>query len=164
LASTLGTGNGALDKINAELKKQGLMESTGVETVSTKRDNTGVIVGMIDCLKAYSWFISPFALNCVLFCIVCHVVMGTFCGQSVPLVHCTTALTSSNHTLSWRFVHLSGVVVGCVGGGALIIAIASYYLYFVKPAPKTRHVEDAPIVAPAAPIVAPAASFSGYTP
>ncbi len=44
-----------------------------------------------------------------------------------------------------------------MGGGALIIAIAAYYLYFVKPAPKTRDVEDAPIVAPAA-------SFSGYTP
>ncbi len=49
MASTLGTGNGALDKINAELKRQGLMDSTGVEIVSTKRDNTGVIVGMVDC-------------------------------------------------------------------------------------------------------------------
>jgi hypothetical protein len=35
-----------------------------------------------------------------------------------------------------------------VGGGALIVAIAAYYLYFVKP--KTRDVEDARIVAPAA--------------
>jgi hypothetical protein len=39
-----------------------------------------------------------------------------------------------------------GAVVGCVGGGALIVAIVAYYLYFVKP--KTRIVEDAPIVAP----------------
>ena len=35
-----------------------------------------------------------------------------------------------------------------MGGGALIVAIAAYYLYFVKP--KTRDVEDAPIDAPAA--------------
>jgi hypothetical protein len=88
LASTLGTGKGALDKINAELKKEGLMESTGVETVTTKRDNTGVIVGGIDCLQAYRWLISPF--NCVLFCIVCNVVMDLL--RPVPLVHWTTAL------------------------------------------------------------------------
>jgi hypothetical protein len=44
-----------------------------------------------------------------------------------------------------------------VGGGALIVAISAYYLYFVKP--KTRDVEDAPIGAPvASSIVAPASS------
>jgi hypothetical protein len=48
------------------------------------------------------------------------------------------------------------VVVGCVGGGALIVALAAYYLYLVKPAPTAkpapmaRDVEDAPIDAPAA--------------
>jgi hypothetical protein len=40
-----------------------------------------------------------------------------------------------------------------VGGGALIVAIAAYYLCLVKP--KTRDVQDAPIVAPVA--------SSGYT-
>jgi hypothetical protein len=54
-----------------------------------------------------------------------------------------------------------------VGGGALIVVIAAYYLYLVKPAahpaPKTREVEDAPVVAAAVPIVAPAASL-GYRP
>jgi hypothetical protein len=60
------------------------------------------------------------------------------------------------------------VVVGCVGGGAIIVAIAAYYyLYVVKPnaqlPPKTRDMENAPVVAPAFPIVAPAASL-GYRP
>jgi hypothetical protein len=32
-------------------------------------------------------------------------------------------------------------------GAALIIAIAAYYKYFVTPVPKTRDVEDVPIVA-----------------
>jgi hypothetical protein len=48
LSSTLGTGAGALDKINAELQKQGLPQSTGVvvDVVAAGRDNnTGVIVG-----------------------------------------------------------------------------------------------------------------------
>ncbi len=47
LSSILGTG--ALDKINAEFKKQGLFPSTGVavEVVAPRRvDNTGVIVGI----------------------------------------------------------------------------------------------------------------------
>ncbi len=52
-----------------------------------------------------------------------------------------------------------------MGGGAIIVAIAAYYLYVVKPAaqlpPKTRDLEDAPILAQAAPIVAPVASL-GY--
>jgi hypothetical protein len=102
LSSTLGTGSGALEKINSELQKQGLEKSTGLEFVTTnKSDNTGVIVG---------------------------------------------------------------VVVGCVGGGAIIVAIAAYYyLYVVKPnaqlPPKTRDMENAPVVAPAFPIVAPAASL-----
>jgi hypothetical protein len=34
-----------LDKINAELQKQGLEKSTGLEVVAAKSDNTGVIVG-----------------------------------------------------------------------------------------------------------------------
>jgi hypothetical protein len=46
LSSTLGTGSGALDKINSELQKQGLEKSTGLDVVSTtKSDNTGLIVG-----------------------------------------------------------------------------------------------------------------------
>jgi hypothetical protein len=62
---------------------------------------------------------------------------------------------------------VSGVVVGCVGGGAIIVAIAAYYLYVVKPnsqlPPKTRDLENVPVVNPPAPIVAPAASL-GYRP
>jgi len=46
LSSTLGTGSGALDKINSELQKQGLEKSTGLDVVSAnKSDNTGLIVG-----------------------------------------------------------------------------------------------------------------------
>jgi hypothetical protein len=45
-ASTLGTGSGALDKINTELQKQGLEKSTGLDFVAAKSDNTGVIIGI----------------------------------------------------------------------------------------------------------------------
>lgn len=100
LSSTLGTGAGALDKINAELQKQGLPQSTGVvvDVVAAGRDNnTGVIVG---------------------------------------------------------------VVVGCVGGGALIIGIAAYYLYVVKPGieASSKDVQDNSIITSTSP-VAPSRAF-----
>ena len=64
--------------------------------------------------------------------------------------------------ISWC---VAGLVVGLGGGAIIIVAIAAYYLYVVKPAaqlpPKTRDLENAPVVAPSAPIVAPAASL-GY--
>jgi len=106
LSSTLGTGSGALDKINSELQKQGLEKSTGLDVVSAnKSDNTGLIVGL---------------------------------------------------------------VVGLGGGAIIIVAIAAYYLYVVKPAaqlpPKSRDLENAPVVAPSAPIVAPAASLGVPSP
>ena len=51
MSSTLGTGSGALDKINSELQKQGLEKSTGLDVVAapSKSDNTGVIVGTNAC-------------------------------------------------------------------------------------------------------------------
>jgi hypothetical protein len=53
LSSTLGTGSGALDKINSELQKQGLEKSTGLDVVAAPRksDNTVVIVGTSACLQ-----------------------------------------------------------------------------------------------------------------
>ncbi len=57
------------------------------------------------------------------------------------------------------------MVVGCVGGGAVILTMAAYYLYVVQPAynsaPKTRDVGNVPVIAPATPIVAPVAPL-GY--
>jgi hypothetical protein len=44
LASTLGTGSAALGKINSELQNEGLSQSSGLELMSAKNDNTGVIV------------------------------------------------------------------------------------------------------------------------
>ena len=62
--------------------------------------------------------------------------------------------------ISWC---VAGLVVGLGGGAIIIVAIAAYYLYVVKPAaqlpPKTKDLETAPVVAPSAPIVAPAASL-----
>ena len=55
--------------------------------------------------------------------------------------------------------------MGCVGGGAVILAMAAYYLYVVKPAsanssaPQMRDVESVPVVSPAAPVGAPVASL-----
>lgn len=52
-----------------------------------------------------------------------------------------------------------------MGGGAVILAMAAYYLYVVKPAaannsaPKMRDVESVPVLAPAAPVGAPVASL-----
>ncbi len=63
------------------------------------------------------------------------------------------------------------MVVGSVGGGILILAIAVYYLYFVKPAvepaPKARDVEDtSSVVSTGSPAVASpngvGASFTNY--
>jgi hypothetical protein len=57
--------------------------------------------------------------------------------------------------------------VGCVGGGAVILAMAAYYLHVVKPAaanssaPDMRDVESVPVVSPAVPVVAPVALL-GY--
>jgi len=65
-------------------------------------------------------------------------------------------------------VCVAGLVVGLGGGAIIIVAIAAYYLYVVKPAaqlpPKTRDLENAPVVAPSAPIVAPAASLGVPSP
>lgn len=58
---------------------------------------------------------------------------------------------------------VAGLVVGLGGGAIIIVAIAAYYLYVVKPnaqlPPTTKDLENAPVVAPSAPIVAPAASL-----
>jgi len=106
LSSTLGTGSGALDKVNSELQKQGLEKSTGLDLMSANNsDNTGLIVGL---------------------------------------------------------------VVGLGGGAIIIVAIAAYYLYVVKPPaqlpPTTKDLENAPVVPPSAPIVAPAASLGVPSP
>lgn len=124
LSSTLGTGAGALDNINAELKKQGLPQSTGVNVVATERvDNTGVIVGMSDSR------------------LVCN-------------------LEATIHYLFVLMCMCAGVVVGCVGGGALIIAITVYYMYFVKPGVESasKDMQDSSIITSTSP-VAPSRAF-----
>ena len=54
----------------------------------------------------------------------------------------------------------AGVVVGCVGGGALIIGIAAYYLYVVKPGieASSKDVQDNSIITSTSP-VAPSRAF-----
>lgn len=140
MSSTLGSGSGALDKINSELQKQGLEKSTGLDVVAAnKSDNTGLIVGTKIISRSSN-------SRSTLFLFQVNLVLDS--SQSVTRV------------ISWC---VAGLVVGLGGGAILIVAIAAYYLYVVKPAaqlpPKTRDLETAPVVAPSAPIVAPAASL-----
>jgi len=54
----------------------------------------------------------------------------------------------------------AGVVVGCVGGGVIVIAIAAYYLYVVKPGieASSKDVKDNSIITSTSP-VAPSRTF-----